>query len=297
MANGLICAVLVNFNGATDTEECVQSLLACSYPNLRILIVDNGSDHGKVHYGKAIPREQCEIIETGRNLGFAGANNVGIRRGLELDADYFLILNNDTVVEPNFIKPLLEVFRHNSSVGIVTGKIRYYDDRDYLWFGGSYYNDKLLECKIDGLGQPDNDKYSHSKEIPFATGCLWLIPRRVIETVGLMSEDYFLYYEDADYCERVKQAGLKIWYEPKSVIYHKESRSTKKGSPSYNYYNLRNYLIFLKKYHTLFERLVPECKRLIRSLKDALRGRSTWTNEIRAWQDFLTKKTGVARYY
>lgn len=292
MTNAMICAVLVNFNGVNDTIECVQSLLKCSYKQLHIIIVDNGSGYGKISYSDLIPSNRYEIIYTGENLGFAGANNIGIRRGIEIGADYFLILNNDTIVDKDFLNPLLNVISKDASIGIATGKIYYYDDPNYLWFGGSHYDSNLLECKIDGIGKKDNIHYSQAKELPFATGCFWLMPRKTITVVGYISEYYFLYYEDADYCERVKKAGLKIWYEPASIIYHKESRSTKKGSKAYKYYTLRNYLLFLRKYNNKKKILLPQVKRMVLSIKDIIRGRSYISAEYKAWRDYFLSKTG-----
>lgn len=288
----LVCAILVNYNGAEDTNACVESLLNCAYNNIKIIIVDNNSTTGKVVYNNIITQDKCEILYEEENLGFAGANNVGIRYGMKYNPDYFLIINNDTVVTQNFLNPLIRVFNENDNVGIATGKIFYFDDHEILWFGGSYYDQKLGECKIDGIGHREDRRHLQRKEIPFATGCLWLLPSKIVEKVGYMSEEYFLYYEDADYCERVKQCGYTIIYEPKSIIYHKESRSTKRGSVSYYYYNIRNYLIFISKYasakHYLYKAYI--------SLKDVIRKRVPLSVTLYAWIDFAMCKKGRGRY-
>lgn len=287
----LICVVLVNYNGIKDTVECVKSLKECSYNNIHIIIVDNASLHGRADFNTVITRDMCEIIFNTENVGFAGANNIGIKRGLEIGADYFLILNNDTVVDKNFLPPLLHAFNRNQDVGIATGKIYYYDEPTYLWFGGSYYNHKLGECKIVGIGEKDSSRYNIEKDIPFATGCLWLVSKNTIETVGYICEDFFLYYEDTDYCERVKAEGYTIRYVPQSVIYHKESRSTVKGSDSYQYYNNRNYLFYMKKCQRI-NRFYFYIKRAIRMLKGTVRGRMKLTITKKVWRDFIFNNTG-----
>lgn len=287
-----VCAVLVNYNGIEDTRECVKSLLQCNYSHLHIIIVDNNSQKGKAVYDAVITQNDCEIIYMNDNVGFAGANNVGIKRALEMGASYVLILNNDTVVEKDFLKPLIDTCEADKNIAIATGKIFYYDEKDYIWFGGGYYDSKLCECKIEGIGQKDNPKFNKSKAIPFATACLWLIPTDVFKKVGYMSEDYFLYYEDADFCERVKAQGLKISYVPKSIIYHKESRSTVKGSNSYKYYNIRNYLIFIRKYCDKKNKPRVYFNRFYTTLKDVVRGRTRFCVWFRAWFDFINNKKG-----
>lgn len=288
----LVCAILVNYNGIEDTIECVRSLKECNYGNLRIVIVDNASIRGKAEYNTVITKDVCEIIYNPTNMGFAGANNIGIRRGLEIGAEYFLILNNDTVVDENFLLPLIKAFEQNEKLGIATGKIYYYDEPDYLWFGGSYYDSKLMECKIDGIGEKDALQYSSEREIPFATACLWLLSRNTLEVVGLMSEDYFLYYEDADYCERVKEKNLSIRYLPESFIYHKESRTTKKGSDSYKYYNLRNYLVFIKRYRNGRQVIKLSVQKFFKMSKDIIRHRLSFRIAVIVWKDFIKGNYG-----
>ncbi|MDD6644494.1 MAG: glycosyltransferase family 2 protein [Oscillospiraceae bacterium] len=283
----LVCVILVNYNGVSDTEECVKSLKECNYTNLHIVIVDNGSLTGKVEYNEIITKDKCEIIYSKDNVGFAGANNIGINRALEINADYVLILNNDTVVHKDFLFPLIDACKENPKIGIATGKIYYFDEPEYLWFGGSYYDESLSECKIDGIGKKDSEEYSAEKYIPFATGCLWLIPKNVLSTVGLMSEEYFLYYEDADYCERLKNKGYSIKYIPSSVIYHKESRSTKKGSPLYHYYITRNYLYYIRKYVKGSRKYKMYFNRGLQTLRSVVRKRMKFYVAYRAFLDFM----------
>lgn len=290
--NKLVCAILVNYNGLDDTNACVDSLLHCSYKNLKVIIVDNNSEKSKAEYNDIITRDKCEIIYEKENIGFAGANNDGIRYALKYNPDYLLIINNDTVVTPDFLNPLIKTCEEDEKVGIATGKIYYFDDKEILWFGGSYYDKKLCEYKIDGIGNREEERHNNKREIAFATACLWLLPVDLIQKVGFMSEDYFLYYEDADYCERVKQKGYKIVYEPTSVIYHKESRSTKRGSDLYHYYNIRNYLFYISKFRE------PELKKAIcfktffNTLKEVVRNRLKFSVFVKAWSDFVTLHYG-----
>jgi GT2 family glycosyltransferase len=210
-------------------------------------------------------------------------------------AQYILLINNDTVVQQDFLNCLVETYESMTNVGIVTGKIYYYDERDVLWFGGSYYDECRYEMKIDGIGKKDSSEYSKRKKIPFATGCLWLMSVETLKIVGKMSEDYFLYYEDADYCKRITDSGLQIIYEPSAVIYHKESRSTKKGSRKYQYYNIRNYLIYIRKFCNTKNKCKAYTNCLFRDCKEVIRGRMSASVVFKAWKDFVKGKHGMVK--
>ena len=289
--NPLVSVILVNYNGYEDTKECVISLLTCGYSNLKIIIVDNASNINKAIYDEVIKKPQCEILELEENIGFAGGNNKGIQLAKKYGTDYYLILNNDTIVRPGFLQPLLAIAKNDSQVGIVTGKILYYDDPGILWYGGGCYDDSLGEMKIRGIGEQDSEQYNKRELVPFATGCLWLLPNIVVEDVGYMCEDYFLYYEDADYCARVRKKGYKIVYEPMSVILHKESRTTKKGSDQYQYFVNRNYLFYIKTYITT-NRMKFYWKRACMILRSVVRKRMKISVAYKIWKDFLLNNRG-----
>ena len=290
----LISVILVNYNGYDDTRECVRSLLASDYRNIRICIVDNASSKNIVEYDDVIKEDRCDIVYLKNNIGFAGGNNVGIEYSKKYNPDYYLILNNDTVVKRDFLKPLLRKCIANDKIGIATGKVLYYDEPSILWFGGSYFDSKLCEYRIKGIGCIDNGDYDQETEIYYTTGCFMLIPAAVLNKVGKMSEDYFLYYEDADYCERIKSYGFSIYYLPKSIIYHKESRSTNKGSDLYNYYINRNYMFFVWRYARgrKFKLVIA---RMVNMIKDTIRRRLSLRVMIKVWVDFILNRQGKMR--
>ena len=288
-----VCIIILNYNGLNDTVECIQSIRKITYPNYRIIVIDNASIEKPSVSENLYIKQNAEVVVSKTNLGFAGANNLGIDLAMKYDPKYIMLLNNDTVVKPDFLDHLLLVYETNNNVGIVTGKILHYDDPDVLWFGGSYYDKHKYEMKIDGIGKKDSEEFSKLKEIPFATGCLWLISTATIKTVGKMCEDYFLYYEDADYCNRLVKKGLKIIYEPKATIYHKESRATKKGSKEYHYYNIRNYCIYIQRFCNANNRYKAYIKRIFIDFKEMVRGRIPVRIVFKAWKDFMQKKYGM----
>lgn len=288
----LVCVVLVNYNGYQDTAECIRSLLKCRYKNIKIIVVDNASAKVPDKTDMEYILGNARFIRSGKNIGFAGANNLGVRHAKEYGPKYILILNNDTVVKKDFLNILIDTCEKEKQVGIATCKICYYDEPDTLWFGGSYYDSKSCEMKIEGIGEKDGPKYSVRKNLSFSTACLWLIPLETFEKIGEMNEDYFLYYEDADYCERIINGGYRILYIPEAVIYHKESRSTKKGSFLYHYYNTRNYLYYLTRYRGRKKRYRAMFRRLYMDMKSVIRGRIPIKAEIMAWRDFVLGHKG-----
>ncbi|MBK7630774.1 MAG: glycosyltransferase family 2 protein [Ignavibacteriales bacterium] len=133
--HSLVFIIIINWNGYNDTNECINSILKISYPNYEILLVDNGSD--KNEYEKVISlKSKATLIRSEKNLGFSGGNNLGIKYALDCGADYLLLLNNDTIVEPNFLNPLLKVFEEEINVGIVAPQINYFNEPKKIWSAG-----------------------------------------------------------------------------------------------------------------------------------------------------------------
>jgi GT2 family glycosyltransferase len=241
-----VAVILLNWNGYQDTYECLKSLETLSYSNFHVFLVDNDSsddsftklkkdqESGKFNVG-------LTCIQSGGNLGCAGGNNVGIKRAYEQGFDYYWMLNNDTYVDPDALSTLVEVIENDKKVGIVGSKI-YYADTKLLWFAGGSVNPYIGTSKMIGIEEEDKGQYDEQKEVDFIVGCSMLFSREVIGSIGYLEEDYFIYYEDTDWNLRAKKAGWKIVYVPTSIIYHKESSSTKSSdlSPYYAYYLIRN---------------------------------------------------------
>lgn len=241
-----IAVILINYNGDNDTLECIKSLLEVSYENISIVVVDNASK-SQDEFEKKIP-SNVVFIKSDVNLGFAGGNNLGVKYAIEHGSDYVVLLNNDTVVDRDFLSNLVELAEKHTDAGIITGKILYYDSPDYVWFAGGYMN--LNKARIHHYHIREKNDFSDTeKAVSFATGCLMMIPRSVIAQVGTLDESFFMYSEDAEYCQRIMKNGLTIWYTPKSVIYHKVSRSSGgAGSKLSQYYRTRNEMYLVTHY-------------------------------------------------
>ena len=254
-SNPRIAIIILNWNGKEDTIECLESLKHITYPNYEILLVDNGSTDGSVEcFRSRYPG--IEIIENGENLGFAEGNNVGIRRAMDEGADYVLLLNNDTVVDLEFLGELVKVAESDPKIGFAGPKVYYYDydnRKDVLNFAGGKLNMwKGLSYHI-GVNEIDNGQYNDIKMVDYAEGSCLFVNKDVIKKIGLLDPIYFTYWEENDWCMRGKNAGYSSFFVPKAKIWHKIGASN--VNQRKRYYMTRNKFWFMRKYATLVEYL------------------------------------------
>ena len=191
------------------------------------------------------------IIKNEKNYGFAEGNNIGIRYALKaLNPGYVLLLNNDTVVDKEFLGELVKVGESDEKIGIIGPKIYYYDKPNKINFAGGRINFWKGRGEHICGNEIDKGQYDKIKKVDYIEGSCFLIRKRVIEKVGMMNINYFAYWEEADWCARVQKVGYKIIYAPKSMIWHKVSSTSKKISGFFEYHNTRNRFLFMKKYAT-----------------------------------------------
>ncbi len=256
-----IFVVILNWNGIKDTLECLKSIRKLQITNykLQTIVVDNGSTDNSVAQLKK--QKGITLLENEENLGFAGGNNVGMKYARENDADFVLILNNDTLVSEDLIVHLVEAAEKNKKAGILSPKIYFEKGYEYhkdqyrgtelgkvIWYVGGVMDWKNVLGSNYGVDDVDVGQYQETRDIDFATGACMFIRRGVIEEVGYFDEKYFLYLEDADYSQRAKNAGWKVVFVPKAHIWHKVSQSSGIGSGLNDYYITRNRLMFGLKY-------------------------------------------------
>lgn len=285
-----VAIVLVNYNGFEDTVECVSSLNKISYPYYKIVVVDNGSTKRPNLEQKKILLENTYYIESHENLGFSGGNNLGIAWAMEQGYEYVLLLNNDTTVEPNFLDILIDAAESKENVGVVGGKISFYNNPNLLWFGGGQLNTKYGCGSHERWNQPNSEDTGEIREVTFLTGCLMLIPMSVIKVVGYLDKDYFLYAEDTDYCCRITNYGYKLWFCENTLVYHKVSASTGAASPMTQYYMVRNALYLSKRY--LESHLIVQFRVFLAEIKAVIRGRKQLKPILCAFKDYYKGITG-----
>jgi GT2 family glycosyltransferase len=221
----------------------LESLKKISYPNIEVIIVDNASREDPTSIVENHP--WIKFIRSERNLGFAGGNNLGFKVAA---GKYFLMLNNDTEVPTDFLEPLVERMELDATIGCVSPKIIFHHSPGVLQFAGfNPINPFTVRGTAIGYGMQDDGRFDQSHPTSRAHGAAMMVSRNVVEEIGLMADLYFLYYEEMDYCERIKRAGYSIWYESRSTVFHKESMSTGKGSALKTYYLTRNRILYQRR--------------------------------------------------
>jgi GT2 family glycosyltransferase len=240
----LVSIIAVNYNQAAVTSEFLHSFKKVTYPNYEIIVVDNSSPIREIDAVMA-GFQKVQYIKSERNLGFAGGNNLGLRyaRG-----EYILFMNNDTEAEPDFLQPLVAKLQESAQIGMVSPKIRFFYHPDTIQYAGSTALNKItMRNNLVGWNQVDRGQFDIPSVTEFGHGAAMMVPFRVIQQVGVMDDIYFLYYEEIDWCTRIKAAGYSIWYVPQSLVMHKESVSTGKMSPLKIYYLTRNRILYTRR--------------------------------------------------
>lgn len=302
--NMKIAVILVNYNGRQYNTACIESLLAQQGGyEVKIIMVDNASkdDSMQILQERYGTDPKVEMILLDDNYGFSYANNVGIRRAGEWEADYMLLLNNDTEAEADLLVHLIECAeRHVGSM--IVPKIYYSERRNVIWSAGGAVSPVLRKVRHIGLDQKDEGQFDKEQQIGFATGCCLLLTRYVIEQAGLLDERFFLYYEDTEYSFRLQKMGIKIYYCPSAVLYHKVGASSMGAdSPLCAYYIARNWLLcnrmHLGKRFPLFLGYYG-INRLVCCAIWTVQGKAALVQATcRGIRDYRKKKFGRAEYY
>ena len=249
--NSKIAIIIVNWKQYQLTKLCLYSLQKIKYDNYQIILIDNESNPKEL---KKIKNQFDKIITfpNQKNLGFTGANNVGIEYAIKNDFEYVMLINNDTEVEKNFINPLIELLEKNQNFGAAQPLILNYYNRNKVWSAGGFLN------KFFGYTYVIKSPEGIKKNIDWITGCCFFLRTDVIKKIGLLDEKFFAYYEDVDWSIRIKNAGYDLAFVKSSVVYHHGSKSSKNESnegtlsPFVHYLNIRNHIFLLRKNKDVF---------------------------------------------
>lgn len=248
MAAAKVVVILVNWNNSRDTIACLQSLAASKYTPMEVIVVDNGSRPDALAALRGAPGPHT-LIETGKNLGFTGGNNLGIREALGRGADLVFVLNNDTLVHPDAVGHLVAALQANPAAGLAAPKIRFHEPDNLLWYAGGTFSPMTQSARMEGYGQPDDGRWDLPKDVDFASGCAMLIRRGALDQLGGFREDYFAVWEDLDFSRQLHEAGYRMLYVPEALIWHKESAAVGgQDAPGYVYYQVRNRFLFLARW-------------------------------------------------
>jgi len=217
-----------------------------NYSPYEVVVVDNGSMDGSAEAIRAhFP--QVTLIENRENLGFVGGNNVGLCRALKGNADYVFLLNNDTEVDPLLLRQLVEVAESDPTIGVVGPMIYYYDEPEVIWSAGGAIDWQRGSTRMVGLNERDVGQFGREPQgVDFVSGCAMLVRKAALERVGLLDERFFAYYEEVEWCVRMRHAGFKIVHVPQARLWHKITPERRADSSLVYYYMTRNRLLFLK---------------------------------------------------
>lgn len=290
--------VLVNYNGKKYLPDCLNSIENQDYEELMTVVVDNCSKDDSVAFIKG-SYSKVELISLDENKGFAGGSNIGIKYAIEAGCEWIMLLNTDTVIETNMISQLLLYADERTVVAPRMYREVQKDGKEILWYAGGkidYQTDEIQQLIYET--ETNKDKNMTPKEVDFITGCCILIHKSIFEQIGYLPEEYFLYYEDTDFCVKLKENGIKMLYVPSAGLWHRVGGSAGgEISCVSQYYDTRNKLYFINKYAHLFKTSTLEL------FREGLMKREYMTNDylynpyiIAGVEDFLRKYTGKGYY-
>jgi GT2 family glycosyltransferase len=240
----LVSLITVNYNSTEVTVELLRSIQRLGYPSLEVIVVDNASGEDPGNRLREVD-PGVKVIVSPVNLGFSGGNNLGIRAAR---GQYLFLVNNDTELTAGSIEALLDVFRRHPEAGMACPKFHFFYHPGIIEYAGYHaLNVWKGSCTMVGNREKDSGQYDKEGITNFAHGGAMMIPAAVVKEVGEMPECYFLYYEELDWSEQIKRRGYKIFYEPRALIFHKESMSVGKKSLIKTYYHCRNRILFMRR--------------------------------------------------
>ena len=296
----MVAAVVLSWNRREDTIACLRSLAAAD-PSPHVIVVDNASTDGT---SEAVRREfaEMELIQNSANLGFAEGNDVGIRHALAHGAEHVLVLNNDTVVDPGFLAPLLEEAARRPDAGALSPKILFAEPGDLIWFAGAEYEPRSgYNGRHRGYREHDDGRFDDVVETGRVCGAAMLVPREVLEKVGAFDPELFAYSEDTDWSLRAREAGYRHYVVPGSRVWHKVSAASGgESSPTALYYDVRNALVVAERHAPLGaigtwrRRLTVVGAHLVQAAR-APRRRECLVAAWHGWRDFRAGRLGQRR--
>ncbi len=260
----MVSIITVNYNETATTCALLDSIRRQGYQNVEVLVVDNASRENPASIFKA-GYPEVTFIRSEKNLGFAGGNNIALQAA---KGDYLFFVNNDAELEPGCIEGLLQLFENQPNAGIISPLICYFPEPEpqgtpipvhrspftvhrspfiIQYAGMTPVSPFTGRNRTLGERQADAGQFAAPALTAYAHGAAMMIPRKVLEEVGPMWDGFFLYYEELDWCERIRRAGFEIWVEPRARVWHKESLTLGKMGTTKTYYLTRNRIWFMRR--------------------------------------------------
>ncbi|TWR31467.1 glycosyltransferase family 2 protein [Mucilaginibacter pallidiroseus] len=250
-----VSIVTINYNQDKITEELLVSIAETNtYANIETIVVDNGSTHNPVpEWTTKFP--DVKFIRSESNLGFSGGNNLGIA---DATGDYYFLVNNDTEFTPGLVQKLVDILDTHPHVGIISPKLMYHFNKNIIQYVGFTQVD-YYTCRNRAVGKNETDKGQYDNllgQTGYCHGGAMMVKRETCAKAGLMADNFFIYYEEVDWGERINKSGYQAWVRGDAVIYHKESMTVGKKSAFKEYFMNRNRILFIRHNAPAFKALV-----------------------------------------
>lgn len=246
-----VLIVILNYNGFKDTKACLESLLKTNYTNFSILVMDNGSTQDEtIKLRRLFNLKRINFLRLDRNLGFTGSNNLILQKTKE---KYVVLLNNDTVVEADWLKYLVKAVERDKTIAIVQPKILWFWNKKYFDYAGAcggfidFFGYPFTRGRVFNTIEKDHGQYDTPSTICWASGAAIILRTSVLKKVGLFDTRFFNYMEEIDLCFRIYKAGYNIVFEPKSVVYHKVASTASRNMFKKRFWEHRNNLLLILK--------------------------------------------------
>jgi GT2 family glycosyltransferase len=268
MNEPIVVIITLNYNQSRMTLDCIDSIFNSTYDNFELIVIDNGSIYNDYNFLRENVHPKATLLRLEDNCGYVGGINFGLRKSIQYDPEFIMIMNNDTVIDSDAIRSLVKTAINYDSRAIVSGKVYFFDRPKVFQYTGSYFSNRnYLTEYYPGKNEKDQGQMEKEEERDMLDDVFWLIPVNVYLDVGLYSDNFFLYGEQADYALRAVKMGYKLVYCPKAKIWHKGSMTTGGGdgsTPAVNFWRNKSSVIFL--FRNLKKRFF-----LLKSTKTALR--------------------------
>jgi GT2 family glycosyltransferase len=246
MHQPLVITLILNTNRRADTLACLASLRETTYPNHRVIVLDNASTDGSAEaVAAAFP--EVQVLSLAENRGYAGNNNVGIEVALRAGADWVLVLNEDTILAPECIGHMIAAGEADPAVGIVGPLVLHHDEPEVIQSAGGRI-DRTWHASHAGQNEPLSAAPARTIAVDWVSGCAIMVRRAVIAQVGALDERFFYYWEETEWCVRARRAGWRVVLEPAARLWHKGVQRDYRPRPSVSYYDTRNHLLLLRKH-------------------------------------------------
>lgn len=275
----LVAVVVVHYQCIEDTLRCVSSLFKLDYENFFTVVVDSASADGSgAKLQSLLSDPSCRVILSPDNSGFAAATNIGIRYAQAAEADFVWLLNPDTEVETGALSALIQRAEEKGPRAAFGSKILYGysvnesagDSSPKIWGAGGNIDFSAQQVEMYASGEIDSGQCEQLKECGYLPGCSLLVSKHVLDEVGLLPEHYFMYFEETDWCVRMREQGIALWYVPESIVWHYFDDSKMQDPFGVYYYN-RNSRIFWSRYCSPKQRVKRWLKTLLRELPQSVR--------------------------